>query len=786
MIEIKGLEFRLHLKEATYAFHVNGAGKLIADYFGPLLSPDIPLESVHRPHNTPGGTNIVYDEGHDKAFTMDFEPFEFSSIGKGDFSSTPVLLYDEEKGYVQDFVYVGHEIKEGVYQLEDFPAPHGEAETLIVHLQDRRKTIAVDLIYVLFSEATTILRTTKITNLNSEKVTIERAASYSRDFFLDSYDLYTLQGTWGSEAGLVIDEIKPGKRYFASHLGLSSNRVNPFFLLREKAGTLETGSVYSFNLIYSSSHFYSVETSTAHRTRVMAGLDDEAFHYDLKKGESFVTPYGVLSYSNHGLNGAMANNHRFVIDHVIPERFRDYPRKILLNNWEATYFKFDEGKIMELARDAKKLGIELFVLDDGWFKKRDDDTTSLGDFECDKKKIPSGIEGLAKKIKGLDLSFGLWVEPEAISEDSDLYRAHPDYVVASPDLVPSKARHQWVLDLSKDEVVDHILDELRKILGCGLVSYIKWDMNRPLSDYPPSPHFCLDYAKGLYRLIKTITAEFPDVYFQGCASGGNRFDLGILSYFPEIWASDNTDPISRLTIQGNLALGYPPRCMGAHVAASPSHQTLRKTSLATRFDCALFGGFGYEFSTRDLTPLERKEVKAQIQYYKEHRKVFQDGQFSLLNDPTIPSKTVDLEVRLGDEAFVASFRLFQDTLPSLPFLKATGLKDDQLYRIDSRPLTIDIKTFGGLINMISPVRLNPSGSLVDLISRHKGIPADVVSMIANGKLLNDGLVPLHHEWNGTGLEETTAVRGDYGSRLYHIYPLSPEVKKDCKDEGPSL
>ena len=769
MIYTKDLAFRLSGGAATYAFHIDQTGKVIHDYFGPALRDEVPLESLSKKMPTPGGTSVVYDEKKDPSLNLDLAELEFSLLGKGDFASPSLIIYEEANGYVHDFVYQGYEIASALPLADGLPTPHGKIETLIIHLLDVRKELGLDLVYGVEKATGTICRTCILRNLTDSKTFyLERAASLSLDFYLRDPELITLQGAWAAEANMVKEKIRPGRKIFASHMGCSSNRVNPFFVVKEHEAGLFSGDVYSFNLVYSSSHFFSVERTPKGKLRILSGIDDEGFRLPLKPGGRFIPPYATLSFSQDGLNGLMAVNHRFVENAILPERFLEEERKVLLNNWEATYFDFTESKIIALARDAKKLGIELFVLDDGWFKGRNDDHTSLGDYEVDRKKLPHGLKGLAEKINGLGLQFGLWVEPEAVSEDSDLYRAHPDWAVKSPGLTPSVSRHEYLLDLSRKEVVDHVLEELTAVLSSAPISYIKWDMNRPMSDFPASPAYCLSYAKGLYRLLSEITRRFPEVYFQGCASGGNRFDLGILSYFPEIWASDNTDPFSRLVIQSGLALGYPMRTMGSHVSASPNHQTLRKTPMATRFDEAVFGGFGYELSSKELKPRDRSEMEKEIAYYKEHRSLFQNGRFVLLSLPG--ASTMDWEVIAedGSEAAIASFRFAHDPIPAPSFLRGAFFESGALYELQSRPFELDLGTFGGLVNQVAPFHLNPEGLLFDLISRYKTQPADEERLLVSGSMLNTGRVPLHEEWNGTGLNPEVKVRGEGGSRLYYI------------------
>ena len=763
------LQFRLNGPSSTYAFLINSLGKPITDYFGPLLDDGVPLESFAKRLPFVPGTSVVYDEDSDASFSLDAAPSEFSLLGKGDYSSPSIILKSPSRGYMFDFRYEGHRMQDGALMLDGLPTPHGIASTLVVSFKEAASDLFLELVYGLHEATGTLIRTARLINKTAETLEIERFASFQSDFFLENPELISLVGGWAAEANCSREKLAVGKKVISSHMGVSGNRANPFFMVVDDKTGLFDGPVISCNLVYSASHFHSLELTPKGKLRVASGIDDEGFRFCLAPGEAFEAPYATLSYAEGGLNGAMACNHLFVKDAILPERFKNRERKVLLNNWEGTYFNFNEAKIVSLAKDAKKLGVELFVLDDGWFKGRNSDTTSLGDYQSDKKKLPGGIERLAKKIVGLGLEFGLWVEPEAVSEDSDLYRSHPEYAISAPGLKPSRGRHELLLDLSKDEVVDHILDELTSLLSSSPISYIKWDMNRPFSDYPPDGAFLYRYAKGLYRLMESISERFPNVFFQGCASGGNRFDLGILSFFPEIWASDNTDPIARLVIQSGLALGYPLSCMGSHVAASPSHQTLRKTPLSTRFDCAAFGGFGYELSSKELTPVERKEVASQIDFYKEHRTLFQKGNFVLLKAPSESDEVVwELIDDARERAVIASFLVKEENIVPPSFLRGANFKETALYKVVSRPLDIDIATFGGLINQVLPFHLNPEGPIVSFLRKRKGIPSDRESIVVSGSLLNQGRVALHEDWSGTGLSDQVKVRGEGGSRLYYI------------------
>ena len=432
--------------------------------------------------------------------------------------------------------------------------------------------------------------------------------------------------------------------------------------------------------------------------------------------------------------------------------------------------KFNERKVLSIAKKAKKYGAELFVLDDGWFGARDTDHAGLGDYDVNTRKLPHGLSGLSKRVHKKGMKFGLWFEPESVNPDSDCYRAHPDWAVTNADHEPSLGRNQLILDLSKKEVQDYIIENVSKILSSAQIEFVKWDMNRNISDIPPfkAGEFYYRYMTGLYRVIGTLTEQFPNILFEGCASGGNRFDLGILSYFPQIWASDDTDGHERLTIQSGYYLGYPQSTVSAHVSSTPSHQLLRTTPIDTRFNVAMFGVLGYELSFKELTKFERKRCLALIDVYKKNRQVLQFGDFYEIDSYTDNFAKWQVLSKDQKESVVGHFNVLQKTNPKEAILNTYGLLDEQKYKVDVVPTEHNIKDFGGLINMITPFHVNPNGWFVNFLSKRMTLPGEKESYVTYGNALNNKGIILNPEWTASGMNEGVRILKDFGSRLYLI------------------
>lgn len=770
MIKTKENVFVLNTNKISYVFHADKTGLLIHDYFGKKIDlVDFDTKPLSVKASVQKGTSVIYDVSKNDQLSMDSVPLEFSFPHKGDFRSTPILLKNEKYGYVFDFQFDSYEVKEP-QKLERLPTPHHANDELVIRLKDEKAKVTIELHYQVFEEADVITRNVVIVNESELDLLVLKALSYNLDLVNRDFELVTLSGGWASEMNKQIQPIKEGKYSIESRTGNSSAKFNPFFMIKERTATLDNGDVYSFNLIYSGNHLEEVELGHYDLLRVEAGINPFCFEYKLKQGERFETPYAVLTYSDQGINGARLNMHHFTNNHVIPSQWNNTIRPVVINNWEATYMKFNERKVLSIAKKAKKYGAELFVLDDGWFGARNDDHAGLGDYDINTRKLPHGLSGLSKRVHKRGMKFGLWFEPESVNPDSDCYRAHPDWAITNADHEPSLGRNQLILDLSKKEVQDYIIENVSHILTNAQIEFVKWDMNRNISDIPAynCGEFYHRYMLGLYRVIGELTTRFPDILFEGCASGGNRFDLGILSYFPQIWASDDTDGHERLTIQSGYYLGYPQSTVSAHVSSTPSHQLLRHTPIDTRFNVAMFGVLGYELNFKELTKFERKRCLSLIDIYKKNRQVLQFGDFYEIDSYT--DNYAKWQVLSSDkkESVVGHFNTLQKTNPKEAFLNTYGLIDEQKYKVDVVPLEHNIHDFGGLVNMITPFHVNPNGWLVNFISKHMTMPGEKESYVTYGNALNNKGIILNPEWTASGFNDGVRIMKDFGSRIYLI------------------
>jgi len=722
--------------------------------------------------NAGAGSSVLYME---EAMSLDLLPLEYSFNGKGDYRVMPLEMEMPDGSFVCDFVYASHEIMEGTMPMNELPDAHGEGVSLVVELRDKLFPVSMKLIYTVFTDCDVITRRTEIINHSKETVILRKIMSSCLDLVSGGFDVMTLDGGWIKEAHAHRRELIHGMLINDSTTGASSNRHNTGVILLKKETTEDHGRCYGFNLIYSGNHHTAIEVSSHGIVRVIQGISPHNFNWPLAPGESFETPSAVLTTSGRGLNDLSHHFHDFVNDHVISEKWQKKARPILMNNWEATFFDFNERKIMSLAKEASKLGAELFVLDDGWFGKRNNDHAGLGDYEVNKNKLPGGIKGLARKIQALGLSFGLWFEPEMINEDSELYRNHPEYAMKVPGRKPSKGRNQLVLDLCKVEVQDYLIENVERILRDAPISYVKWDMNRHMSDMfsDTVEHQGMvfhSYIRGLYRVLRKITADFPDVLFESCSSGGNRFDLGMLSYMPQTWASDNTDPIERLKIQEGLSYFYPPSTMGAHVSQSPHQQTLRRTPLETRFNVAAFGLLGYELDLGNLNLKEKEEIRNQITWYKKYRSLMQFGKFYRFIKEKENRVNFQVAEEDGSIAVLGNFQILQKPSPGFDILHFKGLKPEERYHVETVKATMDIDSFGELLKHVTPMKLKPGGLILRNARKFYRLPHNVETYEACGDLLSSGL-RVNQQFMGTGYSKETRMLGDFGSQL-----MTAEIK----------
>ena len=582
------------------------------------------------------------------------------------------------------------------------------------------------------------------------------------------YRMLTFDGTWIREAHRHDTWLEAGSHINQSTTGSSSNFHNPGFLMAEELADEDHGCVYGCNLIYSGNHYSCAEVSVNGTVRVMSGIQPRGFLWTLAKGERFETPEAVLTFSDQGLNGASAHFHAFVNEHVVRGDWKKKERPVLFNNWEATFFDFNESKLATMAKKARDMGAELFVLDDGWFGDRNSDTVGLGDYRINKKKLPSGLKTFRDKVKGMGMMFGLWFEPEMVNEDSDLYRAHPEYAVTAPGRVAVKGRNQLVLDLCNPAVQDYIIENVGRVLDENGIDYVKWDMNRHIAEsYSPwlaeqgisQGQFYHRYIMGLYRVLREIFHTRPHILFESCSSGGNRFDLGMLCYSQQVWSSDDTDPMERLKIQGGLSYLYPQSTMGAHVSMAPHQQTLRETPLSTRFNVAAFGCLGYELDLKHLVDVEIQEIKRQIELYKTYRRLFQFGAFSRMHN--------GWQVSLDGVTAAGVFHKLTAAAPGYEQLRLTGLDTGKTYHLRTRAQKIRVGQFAHLMKHVVPVNLNPDGTVLRTADKHYGLEDGVEGYRVSGSALRSGIL-LQPLFRGTGYDKNQRTQGDYGSNLYII------------------
>jgi alpha-galactosidase len=787
MITVDNDLFCLHGSNISYIMRKTKFGHLEHIWFGERMPVGADVDSLVLKHSVTAGGTVNYDES-DETYSLDLLMLEWTSAGKGDFRVLPFELVMPDGSRVCDFVFEQAEQGVGVVPLIGLPQAHDlnddnacgdhdnvtdvNPEHLIITMRDRVCDIRIKLIYTLWPECDVITRRVELLNDSDSAVEIRRLMSFMLDLVDRRFVLTSLHGSWIREGQRQETVLPVGVVASGSTTGNSSHRHNPAFAIAERSADEMQGRVYGFNLIYSGNHIKFVEKSEFGLVRLMSGINPDGFCWHLAAGEKFAAPEAVLTFSDQGYNGMSHNLHRFVHDHIIPPAWRGRERPILANSWEAYYFNFNQSKLLRLAKQAASLGIELLVLDDGWFGKRNDDRSGLGDYNINTRKLPSGLSGLATKINNMGLQFGLWFEPEMISPDSDLYRAHPEYAVQVPGRDPSLGRHQLVLDLCQPEVRDYIVESVGKILDEVAISYVKWDMNRHMSDVfsvvlKEQGEFYHRYIIGLYEVLERIFKPRPDVLLESCASGGNRFDLGMLCFSPQIWTSDNIDPIERLTIQGGMSLFFPLSTMGSHVADSPHSQTLRHTTLATRFHLAAFGCLGYEFNLNFLNRLQRKEIAEQIEFYKKHRLTFQFGRFYRL--PPAKDNKIHWQVVAEDgrESIAGYYQTWQRAAEGCDLLPLTGLDPRQTYRLSTRPLRLELERFGGLINHMLPVQIKPDNPLLRLTGKFYTLPDSAESYTATGRQLQVGVM-LNTHYSGTGYNSNVRMLGDFGSHMYLI------------------
>ncbi|MCX0391613.1 alpha-galactosidase [Clostridium perfringens] len=683
-------EFHLYNKEISYIIHILPNGHVGNLYFGKKIDPyktyNHLFEGIYRPLAT-----YVY-EGDNK-FSLQNTRQEYPTFGLSDFRKGAFLIKQENGSEISDFKYESHKIIEGKLKLKGLPQTYVEnkedATTLEITLLDEVIKSKLKLYFTIFEDRAVITRSASFLNLSNKSINIEKAMSFNLDLPDSNYNMIQLNGAWGRERHVYDRSIKEGTQGFYSLKGASSAEFNPFLALRRPNTDEFSGEVIGFSLVYSGNFMAEIDVDTYNQTRIMMGIHPDRFSWPLNLNEEFYTPEVVIVYSDKGLNYMSQVYHSLYRECLMRGKWKDSVRPILLNSWEALSFSIDEEKIKELATNASKLGVELFVLDDGWFGKRNNDNAGLGDWTVNKEKFPNGLNEIIEYINKLGMDFGIWIEPEMVNKDSELYRSHPDWIIHDPNRKPSHTRNQYTLDFSRDEVVDHIYNQIEKLLSDYNISYVKWDMNRYITEcYSKDKGANLQgtvyhkYILNVYKLYDKLTTRFPNILFESCSSGGARFDPGMLYYAPQTWTSDNTDAMERIKIQYGSSLVYPLISMGSHVSESPNQQVFRETALETRANVAYFGNLGYELDVNNLSDVEKEEIKKQIQFYKENREVFQFGEFYRIKNPYNNNISAWM-VKSNDEKTIilGCYKLLNHANEGKERVKLFGLDKDGDYKL---------------------------------------------------------------------------------------------------------
>ena len=672
------LQFYLHTKHTSYVMEIY-EGRLAHTYWGARLN-QVPVMDEMCPVGYGAGFCGTDLPGRIINST-DKLPQEYPTFGSADLR-TPALHVRHQAGdALAHLCYRSHRIFKGKSPLSGLPATYGDdCETLEITLADEFTQLTAVLAYTVFSEKDVLTRSVRIENNGSTSCCIEKAASFCMDLSDCNFEVIHLPGAWARERHIQRIPIHYGTTFFDSKRGASSHNENPFLALVRPETTETAGEAYGFCLVYSGSFSAEVSVDQFDYTRVQMGINDFDFSWDLAPGGIFQTPEAILVYSDAGLGEMSRRFHRIIRQNLCRGKFRDAERPVLINNWEATYFNFNEEKILALASKAKELGVELMVLDDGWFGKRNRDNCSLGDWVVDRTKLPNGLDSLAQKVNALGMQFGLWFEPEMISPDSDLYRAHPDWCIHVKGRPQTTGRNQLILDLSKPEVCDYIVDAVSAILEANPISYVKWDMNRNMAEFPGAG-FAHRYMLGLYNVLERITTRFCDVLFESCSGGGGRFDAGILHYMPQTWTSDDTEAVERLYIQEGTGLVYPISTMGSHVSAVPNHQTGRTSTAEFRSNVAMMGRFGLELDLAKVPEEDLEVLKEKIAFYKRYQQVIHQGDLYRLLSP-YTSRTAAYQIVAEDRNTVMVFFCNVTGRPCYrhTLLRLEALVSDALYR----------------------------------------------------------------------------------------------------------
>ena len=690
-VEMDGRLFNLHTKDSTYQMVADQHGILLHTWYGKRIDGENLADLIF--HADVGFSGNPPEAGENRKYSLDALPQELPSDGVGDYRESCISLVHEDGSMAADFRFESYEILPGAYQVKGMPALYDGAQgadgsmTLVINMRERASKVAVQLLYGVFEEENVITRALRVENRGESDVILEKCLSCCLDFQFGEYDMITFSGRHAMERGFERARIRHARQEVGSRRGTSSHQYNPSVILCGPDATENFGDCYGLCLVYSSNFTASAQMDQRGQTRAVMGIHPEHFSFRLKKGEVFDAPQVILSYSDAGLARLSHQYHKILREHMCRGKYQFARRPVLLNNWEATYFNFNKEKLTALARQAAELGIEMLVLDDGWFGKREDDNSGLGDWFVNEKKLGGTLKELGEEIHALGMKFGLWFEPEMISEDSDLYRAHPDWALTIPGREPNRSRNQLVLDMSREDVREYLLERMTDILEHAPIDYVKWDANRSICDIyshvytgDRNGEVYHRFVLGVYDLLEKLLTGFPDLLLEGCSGGGGRFDAAMLYYSPQIWCSDNTDAVNRLSIQYGTSFFYPVSSMGAHVSAVPNHQTGRVTPFTTRGHVALSGSFGYELDINKMTEEEKELVKGQIaDFYKYYSLTHEGTYYRLtgLNERFCAWEFVDEEKDHALETLVMTSRE-GNPLPVHTTVK--GLSPEKTYR----------------------------------------------------------------------------------------------------------
>ena len=672
--------FTLTTAHTTYQMQADAQGYLLHLYYGARTAGEMDYLLNYGDRGFSGNPNSA---GSDRTYSLDALPQEYPSLGTGDFRNYALNIENADGSQCCNPVYITHEIAAGKYTLKGLPfvrAEENEAETLKIILEDPVTKVELHLLYGVLEKEDIITRSVIIKNAGKAPVTVKKAQSACLDFLHGDYDLIKFYGRHAMERNMERMPVSHESTRIGSRRGTSSHQYNPGVILAGKNTNEDSGSCYGMLFVYSGNFLVEAEKDQYDQTRIQMGLTDELFAYPLEAGAEFTAPEVILSYTNKGLSRLSQQYHHCIMNHICQGKYVHVNRPVLINSWEAAYFDFTGDTIVELAKEAKALGIDMVVMDDGWFGKRNDDNSSLGDWYVNEEKLGGTLTKLIERVNAEGVKFGIWIEPEMVSEDSDLYREHPDWAITIPGRKPVRSRNQLVLDFSRKEVRDDIFKRICAVLDQGNVEYIKWDMNRSLADIY-APNVTCDYVLGVYDFLEKLMNRYPDILIEGCSGGGGRFDAGMLYYTPQIWCSDNTDAINRTRIQYGTSFFYPVAAMGSHVSAVPNHQTGRVTSMHTRGVAAMSGTFGYELNPALLNAKEKAEIRAQLAQYREYQELIREGDYYRLSNPFQDNFAAWMVVSDDrSKALVSVIRLTAEANPPAAYVTLKGMEEDAFYR----------------------------------------------------------------------------------------------------------